>query len=82
MENANRKGFVREGKAIEEPKGLPGRASLGVMRLDTQPAAHFLSIQALFWNLDGTVTGRTVWLPAVLPGKAMSNRKQTAVGHE
>lgn len=39
------------------------------MRLDTLPAAHFLSIQALFWNLDGTVTGGTVWLPGWISGE-------------
>jgi hypothetical protein len=54
---------------MEEPKpaSRPGLARL--VRLDTQPAAHFLSIQVLFWNLDGTVTDRTVWLPGRISGE-------------
>jgi hypothetical protein len=35
MENANRKGFVREGKAMEEPKPASRSGLAKLVRLDT-----------------------------------------------
>jgi hypothetical protein len=61
MERAIRKGFIREGEGHgRTATRAPSQSSPGAMRLDTQPAAHFLSIEAFFWNPGGTVTGRTV----------------------
>ena len=82
MENANRKGFVRVGKGMDKaqsgPQARSGQASCSLTR--NRLRVSYLR-KALSWNQAGTGTIEPCGFRAGYPEKAVSNRKQTAVGH-